>query len=384
MARKSNKTAHVLNLLSGGEPEKEVQQPQEAKTEAETTTVKEELEPAKAEAAPAPMPAITPAAAPEVPSNISIIDNGAKEADALAAQIHEELLKELEKEEGAAVTASAPVEEPSKKEEGSQKEENAAVSEAPKPESIPAVEAQKAETPSASAAEAPKAEIPIAPVASTPEAPKAEAPAVSTPEASKAEIPATPATEVPKTEMPVAPAAEAPKAEIPAAPATEAPRAETPVAPAAEAPKAEIPAAPVMEQPKAETPTASPEASNAEISAPTSAEPEQEEVLELSPNPLTKPEPPAEPEPDYVMLNVMQRIVEDKIIYFMKQFEVCTCPRCKADTIALTLSGLPSKYKIVDKFAVDPLVSYYTGRLISQVTVEALKACTQVKDNPRH
>ena len=96
------------------------------------------------------------------------------------------------------------------------------------------------------------------------------------------------------------------------------------------------------------------------------------------------PEPPAEPEPDYVMLNVMQRIVEDKIIYFMKQFEVCTCPRCKADTIALTLSGLPSKYKIVDKFAVDPLVSYYTGRLISQITVEALKACTQVKDNPRH
>ena len=287
MARKSNKTAHVLNLLSGGEPEKEVQQPQEAKTEAETTTAKEEPEPAKAEAAPAPAPtpAITQAAAPEVPSNISIIDNGAKEADALAAQIHEELLKELEKEEGAAVTASAPVEEPSKMEEGSQK----------------------------------------------------------------------------------------PKAEIPAAPA-------------AEAPEAEIPAAPVTEQPKAETPTASPEASNAEISAPTPAEPEpeQEEVLELSPDPLTKPEPPAEPEPDYVMLNVMQRIVEDKIIYFMKQFEVCTCPRCKADTIALTLSGLPSKYKIVDKFAVDPLVSYYTGRLISQITVEALKACTQVKDNPRH
>ena len=286
MARKSNKTAHVLNLLSGGEPEKEVQQPQEAKTEAETTTAKEEPEPAKAEAAPAPAPtpAITQAAAPEVPSNISIIDNGAKEADALAAQIHEELLKELEKEEGAAVTASAPVEEPSKMEEGSQKVENAAA------------------------------------------------------------------------------------------------------APAAEAPEAEIPAAPVTEQPKAETPTASPEASNAEISAPTPAEPEpeQEEVLELSPDPLTEPEPPAEPEPDYVMLNVMQRIVEDKIIYFMKQFEVCTCPRCKADTIALTLSGLPSKYKIVDKFAVDPLVSYYTGRLISQITVEALKACTQVKDNPRH
>ena len=97
-----------------------------------------------------------------------------------------------------------------------------------------------------------------------------------------------------------------------------------------------------------------------------------------------EPEPPKEPEPDYVMLNVMQQVVEDKIIYFMKQFEVCTCARCKADTIALTLSGLPAKYKIVDKHAVDPLVSYYTSRLISQVTVEALKACTQVRDNPRH
>ena len=74
-----------------------------------------------------------------------------------------------------------------------------------------------------------------------------------------------------------------------------------------------------------------------------------EEILELAPEPPVEPEPPKEPEPDYVMLNVMQRIVEDKIIYFMKQFDVCTCPRCKADTIALTLSGLPAKYKIVDK-----------------------------------
>ena len=135
----------------------------------------------------------------------------------------------------------------------------------------------------------------------------------------------------------------------------------------AEEPKTETSSAPMAEEPKPE-PAASSE-----------PEPEEpQEVLELSPEPL------AEPEPDYVMLNVMQRVVEDKIIYFMKQFEVCTCARCKADTIALTLSGLPAKYKIVDRFAVDPLVSYYTSRLISQVTVEALKACTQVKENPRH
>lgn len=249
MARKSNKTAHVLNLLSGQdtneEPEKEPEKSKEAKPETTVETARPETSAgtAETEAEAAHAPAKPQATPPEVPSNISFIDNGAKEADPIAERIHEELLKELEQE-----TSSE-----------------------------------------------------------------------------KATVPEVPAVEEPKTETPEAPAAKEPKAEVP-----------------------------VPEEEPAE------------------------ESIELS------PEPPAEPEPDYVMLNVMQQVVEDKIIYFMKQFEVCTCDRCKADTIALTLSGLPAKYRIVDKHAVDPLVSYYTSRLISQVTVEALKACTQVKENPRH
>lgn len=245
MARKSNKTAHVLNLLSGQDTNEEPEKSEEAKPEAAVETARPDTAAGAAgtEAEAAHAPAKPQATPPEVPSNISFIDNGAKEADPIAERIHEELLKELEQE-----TSSE-----------------------------------------------------------------------------KATVPEVPAVEEPKTETPEAPAAKEPKAEVP-----------------------------VPEKEPAE------------------------ESIELS------PEPPAEPEPDYVMLNVMQRVVEDKIIYFMKQFEVCTCDRCKADTIALTLSGLPAKYRIVDKHAVDPLVSYYTSRLISQVTVEALKACTQVKENPRH
>lgn len=268
MARKSNKTAHVLNLLSGQdtneEPEKEAEQPQKEKKETKAETVAADAEPAP-EPAPAKGQAASPS--PEVPANISIIDSTAKEADPIAERIHEELLKEL------------------KQEENSFSEE----------EQI-------------SAAEEIKPEIPPAPGENT-------------------------------------------------------------SSPIIKESKAEVPASPIAAEPKAE--------------APALQEPE-EEILDLSSELPAASEPPAEPEPDYVMLNVMQRVVEDKIIYFMKQFEVCTCDRCKADTIALTLSGLPAKYRIVDKNAVDPLVSYYTNRLISQVTVEALKACTQVKDNPRH
>ena len=99
---------------------------------------------------------------------------------------------------------------------------------------------------------------------------------------------------------------------------------------------------------------------------------------------ISSPEPEPEPEPEFAYLNVMERIVEDKIIYFMRQFDVCTCARCKADTVALTMNGLMPKYIVTTPAAVDPLLSYYTNRLISDVTVEATKACMTIKENPRH
>lgn len=130
-----------------------------------------------------------------------------------------------------------------------------------------------------------------------------------------------------------------------------------------------------------ETVTASSEPVPVVIQAP-QAEPEQ--AVEPIQEPEPEPEAEPEPEPEFAYLNVMERIVEDKIIYFMRQFDVCTCDRCKADTIALTMNGLMPKYIVTTPAAIDPLLSYYTNRLISDVTVEATKACMVVKENPRH
>lgn len=94
--------------------------------------------------------------------------------------------------------------------------------------------------------------------------------------------------------------------------------------------------------------------------------------------------PAATPEPDFVRLNVMERIVQDKIIYFMREFDVCTCDRCVSDAVALTLNGLAPKYAVVDRAAVAPLSDFYTNKFITEVTVEAMKACNVVKENPRH
>lgn len=97
-----------------------------------------------------------------------------------------------------------------------------------------------------------------------------------------------------------------------------------------------------------------------------------------------EPELPPKKEPEFVRLNLMERIVEDKIIYYMRQFEVCTCDRCVADTIALTLNGLQPKYLVTPPAAVAPLISFYTNKYISDITVEATKACQYVKEHPRH
>ena len=113
-----------------------------------------------------------------------------------------------------------------------------------------------------------------------------------------------------------------------------------------------------------------------------------EPELTIEAEPVAEPESTIvsepEPEPEFVRINVMERIVSDKIIYFMRQFECCTCEKCIADTIALTLNGLPPKYIVTEPAAEAPLLSFYTNHFISEITVEATKACMTVKENPRH
>lgn len=130
-------------------------------------------------------------------------------------------------------------------------------------------------------------------------------------------------------------------------------------------------------EPEAELPTL-----ESEPEAAVETEPVAEAEPAAEPEPTVVSEP--EPEPEFVRINVMERIVSDKIIYFMRQFECCTCEKCIADTIALTLNGLPPKYIVTEPAAEAPLLSFYTNHFISEITVEATKACMTVKENPRH
>lgn len=102
--------------------------------------------------------------------------------------------------------------------------------------------------------------------------------------------------------------------------------------------------------------------------------------------PPQEPAPPAESDEmeGYLFYNIMEKIVQEKAMKYMKQFGNCTCKRCEADTIALALSKLPPKYVVVKADSISPLLNFYEDHYAGQIIVEITKACIVVNKNPRH
>lgn len=100
---------------------------------------------------------------------------------------------------------------------------------------------------------------------------------------------------------------------------------------------------------------------------------------------LVTVENPATPvPPNFKYLNVMEHVVENVAKDYMERFGGCTCERCIADIIALTLTKLPPKYVVVEPPAASPLLNFYSSRFAPQVIVEVTKSCFIVKENPHH
>lgn len=87
----------------------------------------------------------------------------------------------------------------------------------------------------------------------------------------------------------------------------------------------------------------------------------------------------------YYFLNVMeQMLLHQDVEGLMKENNVCTCNRCIADVCAIALSALPSKYVVTSQHTLSPILSYYDSRYRISMLTELFKACTKVRENPRH
>lgn len=94
--------------------------------------------------------------------------------------------------------------------------------------------------------------------------------------------------------------------------------------------------------------------------------------------------PPVQ-EKEYHMLNVVEKVLgRINLKEEMKKYDVCTCSRCCADVMALCLTCLPPKYVVVDDTPTAPLIGYYESRNRARIIMEIVKACLLVKEKPRH
>lgn len=93
---------------------------------------------------------------------------------------------------------------------------------------------------------------------------------------------------------------------------------------------------------------------------------------------------PKEDEPDFATVNVMEYLVREQAPRYIRQFGHCDCGRCIEDTIALALTHLPAKYVVVNKNAISPLLNFYEKRFAGQLIVEITKASMTVDEFPHH
>ena len=84
------------------------------------------------------------------------------------------------------------------------------------------------------------------------------------------------------------------------------------------------------------------------------------------------------------MINVMEYLVSQKVEYYAHMFQLCCCPRCLADSMALALSRLPAKYVVLPEQSYRPMLSFLEAKLDSMVTAQVIYACKQVLEAPRH
>ncbi len=206
------------------------------------------------------------------------------------------------------------------------------------------------------------------------------------------------------------PAAQEPLDE-PVIPAAQEPLDE-PILPVAQEPLDE-PILPVAQEPLDEPILPAAQEPLDEPILPVAQEPLDEPILPVAQEPLDEPvipvahdkpektveEMPAESEPvpeepeddgepaenkQFCYTNVYERIIKGCVLEYLERFGVCTCSRCVADTTALALTNLPSKYIVTDFSNVEPLLSLYEHKFEVAIMTELTKACFEVDAHPHH
>ena len=330
---KTNKTAHVLNVITGGHGQSD---PVEEQAPAPAS------DPAVDSPAPASHPPVTP-----------ILEIARADDDALSAAILNTLMEEVNGESTAAALEEAPT-------------PQAPIGEAVEPDEIVWTAASVEESAPAASAPAEAAHQPEPAQVDT--APQPE--------------PAQEDTDPPTEPVQVDTAPQPEPAQEDTAPQPEPVQVDT-------VPQPEPAQADTVRQPEPVQVDTTPQPEPAQADTAPQPEPAQ---ADTAPQAESAQEDIAIAEADdcyarnqdIAYHNITQALVESKAEKYMKMVDMCRCPRCTADVKAKALCNLPPKYIVMHKSALTPMLSYYEGRFSAAVTAQILAACQLVKENPRH
>lgn len=85
-----------------------------------------------------------------------------------------------------------------------------------------------------------------------------------------------------------------------------------------------------------------------------------------------------------VLKNYMETLVENKIDELIKDNNVCTCDRCKADIMAIALNNLHPKYVVTKEGECYAKLSSYEIQNAVDVISSITLAIDIVSKTPRH
>lgn len=118
----------------------------------------------------------------------------------------------------------------------------------------------------------------------------------------------------------------------------------------------------------------------------------QEQKIPRPENPVHTPEPKPnifpndsglqfkDKEPTMVV-NIMEKLVLEKLDAAFSKFNCCKCDRCKKDVAAIALNKLKPKYVVTEQ---NRILSYTANQPGADVTTALVQAIITVKANPRH
>ncbi|MDR2088282.1 MAG: late competence development ComFB family protein [Clostridiales Family XIII bacterium] len=84
------------------------------------------------------------------------------------------------------------------------------------------------------------------------------------------------------------------------------------------------------------------------------------------------------------LINLSEVLTKELLPSVMEQMDVCTCPVCTGNVLALALNALPTKYVTTDEGKQYTQLEVYKRQNELDVVAALTRACVRVKESPRH